>query len=154
MPQSVISSLKEPDVTVLANEPLQSTIGAANPPNSASSSGIRYVLTPVKSIPPPVSRLFLLFIFTFPFEATNLGSMTGSLSIAKIAGLLFFALYFLYYGPASAKRSFAPAPSAIWWFVGYVGVYVMSIARVPPDLFGAFLLRIFTLLQIVAFFWI
>jgi O-antigen ligase len=91
-----------------------------------------------------------LFIFTFPFEATGLGAH----SIAKLLGLFFFGIYLLHYNPLSYNRSFPAVPNAMWWFLGYVGVYMASVLRVPPELFREFVMRLLTLLQLLGFFWI
>src|ERR687892_1078113 len=83
-------------------------------------SKISYVAVPVSTTPKMIHWLFLLFVFTFPFEATALGSH----SIAKLVGLLFFALYFLHYNPVFHNRSFPPLPNAMWWFLGYTALYI------------------------------
>src|SRR5262245_57078260 len=73
-----------------------------------------YIAIPVAGIPTAVRWSFLLFICTLPFDAIELPLMAGS--VAKFSGLLFFAFYFLYYGPLSTKRSFPYPSRAMWWF--------------------------------------
>src|SRR5918996_331881 len=125
-----------------------------SPVASGVSTNVRVVGLLTIRVPTPVRRCFYLLTFTLPFEATDLGFMTGSLSIAKLSGLLFFGCYVLYYSPLSEKRSLPPIPNSLWWFLGYIGMYVLSMQRVPPELFGDFLSRLLTLLQILVFFWI
>jgi O-antigen ligase len=134
-----------PDGRAPAPGPSRSVSYLPNPVNRTN---------PVNRIPNLVRWSFLLFVFSFPFEATDFGFMHGMLSLAKIFGLLFFAFYAFYFSPVLGKASFPHVPSAMWWFLGYVGVYIMSAARVPSELSGTFLMRIFTLLQILGLFWI
>jgi O-antigen ligase len=42
----------------------------------------------------------------------------------------------------------------MWWFVAYLGIYVMNGFFVAPEFFGSFLTRLFTMLQLIVFFWI
>lgn len=78
--------------------------------------------------------------------------MPGSLT--KMFGLLFFAIYFLYHNTLVSKRSFPNPPKAIWWFVGYLAVYTISGIFLPEEMLGGYLSRLFTLLQLILFFWI
>lgn len=121
-----------------------------NSPRLTRSTEPRYVVVPARRIPAVVRWSFLLFVFTFPFEATALGAH----SIAKLLGLFFFAIYLLHYNPLSYNRSFPAVPNAMWWFLGYAGVYIASVLRVPPELFNEFVVRLLTLLQLLGFFWI
>jgi O-antigen ligase len=96
-----------------------------------------------------------VFIFTLPYDAADLGFMTGDLSIAKISGLLFFVFYFCYYGPLSQQRSFPCPASALWWFLIYVIIFALHGFFEPAELadklsFSAVL----TLAQLLVFFWI
>ena len=116
------------------------------------SGSLRYVAIPTKGIPLAIRWSYLLFIFTLPFDATDLGFMTGSLSVAKIAGLVFFALYFVYYGLLSSERSFAHPPRAMWWFFIYVVIFALSSLTGPVEL-GTDLSSVFTLVQLIVFFW-
>ena len=106
-----------------------------------------------KSIPTIVRWFFLLAVFTFPFEAANLGFTSGSLSLARIAALMFFMFYLLYYGPFH-KRPFPHVPPAMWWFLGYVAVFALNGFIVPEELVGAFFGRLFRLVQFLVLFWI
>jgi O-antigen ligase len=80
--------------------------------------------------------------------------MERTLSPAKMSGYLFFVFYFLYYNPLFAKRSFPHPPHAMWWFVGYVVVYALNGFFLPEELVGDFIRFLFTILQLLLFFWI
>jgi O-antigen ligase len=42
----------------------------------------------------------------------------------------------------------------MWWFALYVGIYVLSVFRVPPEFLDLFAMRILTLVQLLVFFWV
>src|SRR5262249_9679403 len=80
-------------------------------------------------------------------------------------GLLFFALYILYYNPFFSKRSFPHPPKAIWWFVGYLAIYSLhgifiissshGIFPITEEMLGEqFRSPLRMLLQLIPFFWI
>src|SRR5262245_53832012 len=79
---------------------------------------VRYVVVLRQRIPKVIRLFFLFFIATVPFEPIDL--MSGSLSPAKISGLLFFASCFL-----SPKRCFAHPHRALWWLLGYIIVFAV-----------------------------
>jgi O-antigen ligase len=118
------------------------------------SASFTYVAVPAKNIPIALRMSLLLFTFTFPFGAMDLGFMSGSLSMPKLSGFLFFAFYFLYYGPFSSKRTFPRPSRAMWWFLGYVAVFVANGLFVGEEFVGAFFTLGFTLVQLAVFFWI
>ena len=63
------------------------------PFRSAGSGKLTYLAFAEYKIPRPVRWSFLLFIFTIPFEAQDLGVLSGLLSPARITGMLsFFSL--------------------------------------------------------------
>jgi O-antigen ligase len=107
-----------------------------------------------KSIPGVVRWSFLLFVFTIPFEDADVGPMSGSLSLAKMSGLLFFALYVFYYNPVLSKRSFPRPRRAMWWFLGYFVVYVFNGMFIPEEFLSSFATRLITLCQLIVLFWI
>src|SRR5215510_7819967 len=121
-----------------------------------------YIAIPVSGIPTAVRWSFLLFICTLPVEVIDLPFMTGS--IPKLCGLSFLAFYFLYYGPLSTKRSFPYPSPAMWWFLGYLVVFVLNglllekefveqqTFRVVQDF--DFPTRCFTQVQLLVFFWL
>jgi O-antigen ligase len=122
--------------------------------NAAFSTGVRYVTVRVNGIPKAVRWLFLLFVFSFPFEATDLGFMTGSLSISKLGGLFFFIFYFFYYGPFSKKRTLPHFSEPMSWFLGYLIIFVLNVFFVDEQFLGGFFSRCFTLTQLMVFFWV
>src|SRR5262249_16024067 len=135
------------------------TIAERNP-KPGSPAKFTYIAIPVAGIPTAVRWSFLLFICILPFDAIELPFMTGS--IPKLCGLLFFAFYFLYYGPLSTKRSFPYPPRVMWWFLGYVVVFVLNGLLVGEEFVEhAFIIvqddfrtRCFQLVQLVIFFWL
>jgi O-antigen ligase len=80
--------------------------------------------------------------------------MSGSLSIAKISGSFCFVIYFFYHNSIFSKRSFPRLPKAMWWFLGYLTVYVVSGIFIPAELLPSFLTRLLTLVQLLVLFWI
>jgi O-antigen ligase len=42
----------------------------------------------------------------------------------------------------------------MWWFVGYLGVYLVNLPRVPSEFLAEFLVRLVTMVQLLSFFWI
>jgi O-antigen ligase len=114
---------------------------------------------PKSHIPSVVYWFVLLFIFTIPFEAADLSWTSSSFSLSKLSGLLFFMLYFLHYNllPAEplSQRPTLPFPSrAFWWFLGYVTIYALHGFLLPAAFVPGFFSRLFTLLQLLVFFWI
>jgi O-antigen ligase len=111
-----------------------------------------YIAIPVAGIPTAVRWSFLLFICTLPFDAIELPLMIGS--VTKLSGLLFFAFYFLYYGPLSTKRSFPYPSRAMWWFLGYLVVFVLNGLFVGEEFVDDFYTRFFQQVQLAVFFWL
>jgi hypothetical protein len=121
------------------------------PVNLAGSGRLVYAAVALNVIPWPVRYAFLLFIFTLPFEAQDLGVLSGSLSPARIAGMLFFAIYFIYHNPL-AKRHFPGMPMAVRWFLVYVTVY--AIGGILQDGLSGIMTRLITMIQLFIFLWI
>jgi len=110
--------------------------------------------TPVPHLPALVYWFFLLFILTLPLEAANVGITSGSLSLARLSGLMFFATYVFYYNFLSRKRSFPRLPRAMWGFAGYLVVFALHAFFIPDELATTFFSRLLTLIQLTAFCWI
>src|SRR5262249_14027431 len=127
------------------------TIAERNP-KPGSPAKFTYIAIPVAGIPTAVRWSFLLFICILPFDAIELPFMTGS--IPKLCGLLFFAFYFLYYGPLSTKRSFPYPPRAMLWFLGYLVVFVLNGLFVGEEFVDDFSTRCFQQVQLTLFFWL
>jgi O-antigen ligase len=66
-----------------------------------------------------------------------------------MAGLLFIACCCLY-----PKRCFFHSHRAIWWFSGYLIVYVLHGLLLPDKLAATFYQSLFTLTQLFVFFWV
>lgn len=94
-----------------------------------------------------------MFVFALPFEATDLGFMTGSLSIPKLCGFLFFSSYLFHYGPFG-KRSFARFVPAMSWFLGYAVIFSISGFFIDEAFRREFFVRVLTLMQLGMLFWI
>jgi len=105
----------------------------------------------VKSIPTIVRWSFLLFVFTIPFEAADLAFTSGSFSLARLTALFFFAIYCFY---LSYEKSAPRVPPAMWWFLGYLAVYVLNGLFIPERMVSIFNERLLTLAQLFGLFWI
>jgi O-Antigen ligase len=92
---------------------------------------------------------FLLYVFTIPFETIEAGFTSGSLSLARAAGLLFFATCLVY-----PKQCFARPPRAMWWFVGYIMIYGLNGIFIPEELLGEFFVGLLTRTQLIIFLWV
>ena len=102
---------------------------------------------------------FLLFVFTIPFEVADLGFTSSHFSVSKLAGLLFFALYFFHYNPllpgySSSRQSLPAPPRAVWWFLGYVTIYALNGFFLPEQFLSELFSPLFTLLQLIVLFWV
>jgi O-antigen ligase len=121
----------------------------------SEASRFSYVAVAAKSIPTAVRILFLLFVFTLPFEATDLGFMTGSVSIPKIAGFLFFTCYFFYHNGLFSKRSFPPISAAMCWFLAFLAVYAANgVFLGSTEYLWAAVGSLFQLTQLIVMFWV
>jgi O-antigen ligase len=96
---------------------------------------------------------FLAFVFSIPIEGFKLGPLT----LSKISGLLFFAVYFVFYNPALShipgRKSFPRWPAPLWGFAIYLAIWILHGLAVP-DLIPRLLTILFTLVQLVLIFWI
>jgi O-antigen ligase len=118
-----------------------------------SGKGVSSTAGHGERLPHVIRWSFLLFVMSFPFEAIDLG-FSGSLSLARIIGLPFFASYFFYYNPLSKKGPLPHVPHAMWWFLGYVIVYAFNGFFIPEQFAAEFQTRLLTLIQLIVFFWI
>lgn len=108
-----------------------------------------YILVQARTSPRIVRWAFLLFVFTIPFEPIDLEAIRGAASLSRLAGLLFFSACLLY-----PKVCFRRPPQALWWFVGYVSVYVLSGLFIPEQFVGLFITEIQTFVQLLVLCWI
>ena len=119
------------------------------------SSGNLYIPRSNQRVPKVVRWLLIAFVFTIPFEAAETAFMSGSLSLAKIAGFFFILAYFFHYNPLfSGTRRLPPIPLEMRWFLGYFVMFLLSGIFLPPSYLGAFVFRFITLFQLIVFFWI
>jgi O-antigen ligase len=108
----------------------------------------------LRPIPRIVFGLFVVFVATIPFEAANVGFDSGYFSVAKLSGLAFFAGYFFYFNPVLGKRNFPAVPAAMYWFLGYIGVYAIHGLFIGADLLPGYLSLLATILQLLIVFWV
>ncbi len=128
-------------------------IGPENSEAAASRPGRKYVLVPTKKIPRLVRWSFLLLAFTMPLQAADLAFLNGSVSLAKISGLLFFAFFILYNNPLLFRNALPAPPKVLWWFVAYLVTYTLHFFFIPEEVLGDFISRFATLVQLIVLFW-
>ena len=107
-----------------------------------------------KSIPAAVRWSFLAFVFTIPFEAADFPFTSGSLSLARLAAVFFFMAYLFYYNPLSRDRSLPRIPPALWWFLGYLAIYILNGPFGTEEFRMNFVARLVTLIQLMGLFWL
>ena len=92
-----------------------------------------------------VRATFLAFVFSIPFDMVAIQAGTA---LAKVIGIAFFVACVL-----NHREPFAKPPKAFWYFVGYLGIWVlMAVPQVNIEPFRAdVLLRFSTLFQLLAF---
>jgi O-antigen ligase len=118
----------------------------------------RFGVIPKERLPNVLRWPFLLFIFTLPFETSDLGITSKALALSKLTGLMFFVIYFFYHNPlvakSSPKNSFPAPPPAFWGFAGYIALFAVHGLLFSNEFFGSVVGRLLTLLQLIVFFWI
>ncbi len=131
------------------------TIMERTPLKADMSRNFSYVAVPAKSVPTAVRVLFFIFVFTLPFEEMNLGFLTGSVSIAKIAGFLLFTCYFIYHNGLFSKKSFPSIPPAMWWFLAFLAIDVINgVLLGPPEYLRDIVGSLFRLAQLLVLLWV
>jgi O-antigen ligase len=107
------------------------------------------ILVQSRTTPNIVRRTFLLFVFTFPFDFVDLDALRGVASLTRLVGLLFFSTCLLF-----PKSCFRRPPQALWWFAGYVAIYLLKGLFIPKEYVDLFTDRFQTLIQLLVFCWI
>jgi O-antigen ligase len=122
-------------------------------PSLPSTSGVIAVdVSSQHRIPRVVHWCLLLYVFSIPLEPASLGFTSQYLSFSKMMGLQFFATYFFYYNPLLTSW---PSPSrACWWFLAYMAIFSLHGFFIPEHSVLSFVLRLFTMLQLIMFFWV
>lgn len=109
---------------------------------------------PNSEIPRPVYWAFVAFVFSIPIEGLKLGPVT----LAKVSGLIFFAVYLVYYNPALShipgRKSFPQWPASLWGFGIYLLIWVLHGLVLPDHFRSRFALLLFTLVQLILIFWV
>jgi O-antigen ligase len=101
-------------------------------------------------VPNPVRWSLLLFGFSIPFESVGIAFLSrGTITLARVAGLCFFACCCLY-----PKRCFPLPNRAVRWFLAYLTIYCLNGLFIAEDLSEQFHESLFTLIQLLALFWI
>jgi hypothetical protein len=131
--------MQQPDTRLLVEQTRPSTL----------PKKITRILVQSRTSQTIAHRSFLLFVFTIPFEFIDLDALRGVASLARIVGLLFFSTCFIY-----PKICFRRPPQALWWFAGYVAVYVLNGLFIPKEYANLFSGRFQTLIQLLVFCWI
>jgi O-antigen ligase len=103
-------------------------------------------------IPRVVHWCLLLYVLSLSLEYVQLSFTSESLTLAKVVGALFFVTYCFYYNPLLDSW---PSPScACWWFLAYAAIYMLHGFFLPEELVSSFFSRLFTVLQLIIFFWL
>jgi O-antigen ligase len=107
-----------------------------------------------ENIPFFVRLSFLLYVFTIALEAADLPYLnSGTFSVARLSGFVFFGSYLCYHSPLFGKP-LPMVPIPVWWFVTYLAVYLIHAPFIEQGDFGRFAGRFYTLVQLLAFFWV
>lgn len=105
-------------------------------------------------IPAPVYWGFLVFVFSIPIEGLKVGPFT----VSKVFGLLFFAVYLVYYNPCFShlpgRKSFPQWPAPLWGFGIYLLIWVLSGLALPDRFLSRLPGLLFTLIQLMLIFWV
>ena len=131
--------MQQPDTRLLVEQTRSSTL----------PKKVTRILVQSRTIPNIVRMTFLLFVFTIPFEYIDLEAIRGVASVTRIVGLLLFSTCFIY-----PKICFRRPPQTLWWFAGYVAVYVLNGLFIPKEYANQFSGRFQTLIQLLVFCWI
>src|SRR5262249_46632303 len=104
--------------------------------------------TVASGIPLLLRLSFLVFVFTIPIESLNLTLNFGPVSLARMAGLGFFAVSVIY-----VKRCYSFVPSPVWLFLCYLTIFIVLSLTTPMER-SDLATRVYTWVQLIAFFWI
>lgn len=100
----------------------------------------------------PMSTLivvaFVAFVSSLPFEAALMLGGEGFFSISKLLGYVFFGLALL-----QPRLCFRKPPQALWWFVLYLGLYVLTGLYQPPTYWSEISETAFRLTQFLVLMW-
>ncbi len=92
---------------------------------------------------------FLIFIFSIPFEVMDLLGVAEMFSLAK-----FFALQFLLVSLLCTEWTFARPERSFWYFLAYVGAFVIFgipwVSRYGDEILS----RLLTLVQLLVIYWV
>ena len=103
---------------------------------------------PISQNPPTaVQWTLFLVLFSLPFEGIDLGYLPGSLSIAKLFGVLLFIASLWYRNICLAK-----IPYPFFYFIVYLGIYILMGIFIQFYLFRIFISSIVTILQLFLLF--
>jgi O-antigen ligase len=124
---------------------------------TSSSVDSRPAYVVISSIPCPTTVRWSLAIFvsTLPFEHLGWAFMDGSVSIAKLAGFLFFGFYLLHHVSPFGKRSLPRIPTAMWWFLVFLAIYTVNGGLLgSAEYRGDFVSSLFQLVQLIVMLWL
>jgi O-antigen ligase len=121
---------------------LQAKLG--EPQRRASEQG--EVLAHSQHVRPALRWAYYAFIFSLPIEMIAIGV---DVSATRFIGYFFFLMALLNPGVC-----FRRIPTAQWWFGAFVCIYAILGMFQPLDYMEEIYERVFTLIQLLAFFWI
>jgi O-antigen ligase len=99
-----------------------------------------------RHVKPSLCWAYYAFIFSLPIEMVSIGI---PVSVTRLIGYFFFLMALLNPGV-----SFRRIPTALWWFGAYVCTYAILGLFQPMEYTEDIYLRVFTLIQLLALFWI
>ena len=99
--------------------------------------------------PRSVRLTFLLLVTAIPFETVDLGPLKGSLSLARITGVLFFAAAIRY-----KNQCFRRPPKPVFWFAVYLLILSLWVFFVPAVFRRGQISESLTIAQLLLLFWV
>jgi O-antigen ligase len=113
-----------------------------------------YPVNTAKPVSKLVRTVFLIFIFTIPFQGLDLPFVTSStFSLAKLSGMIFFICYVCSMGLPLRKPSLG-IPTPMWLFLVYFGLYIASGLFLREEGLRSYVMRMLTLAQLIVFCWL
>lgn len=103
----------------------------------------------IMRVPLLVRLAFFFYVFTIPLEAVDVGEISSSLSLSKIAGVLFCLASLLNW-----RRVVCLPPQVMIWFAVYMVITLFHGLFIQEDNLRSFLSRIFTFFQLGLLSWL
>jgi O-antigen ligase len=104
-------------------------------------------------IPKWVRWTFLSFVATIPFEGLSLPFFAEQgMTLPKLLGFLFVVAY-LFSDGFPLKLSLPVIPTALWWFLGYLLIYIANGLFVRDETIRQYVTRMVSVSQQLVLFW-